>query len=439
MRVSLVSLSRGRVLEMPPLGLLYLSASILESGLGEVALHDIPIVSDGGRTPREAALEILAADPDVICLSLCTESACYARRLLQAIRESSCSIVPAVIGGPHATCAPESCARSIGAAVVVRGPAEAVLPGLLRAVTSGSPVSGPGVTRLGKSCILDARGPGFRSARGTPLRPDRSSYDLRIYRFPFTIVTSRGCPGRCRFCATQVIHSGRYYPRSLQDVSEELADLVEEHGASGLSILDDAFTSGAERTRRMCDVLANHDLRWFCESRLDSAEESILRLMADSGCREIQFGLECFDESLSRLIGKRLPEVPVARLVEMAADLGIRVAVSLMIGLPGDTVGIVMERIRKAVELADSGAAAIEFGCLKLYPGTYMYENATRLGYLECRDWWEQDREEPLCFPSRMLSREELLGLQMYANYMVSQESSAICGATVTVEQRPES
>ena len=114
------------------------------------------------------------------------------------------------------------------------------------------------------------------------------------------------------------------------------------------------------------------------------ADEHTLELMAHAGCHMICYGIESANEAILRTIEKRIRIERVIPVVRMTQRAGIRVRLSFMLGLPGDTKETMEKTIRFAIE-ADPDYA--QFLITTPFPGTEMYEWADEKGYLLTKDW----------------------------------------------------
>lgn len=403
---------------MPPLGLMYLAASLRHCAEYELALFDEEVLPRSPSSIFTAAEQIVSIEPDVLCFSAITEQHLILSELIHQCRILSGKRILVIVGGPHATLATESCALTLGAEMVIRGPGD----GLLGRVLSALPDDLEQLPEFQEGCrVINASHGKTVNMDLSDFPPDRECIDLKDYQYPFTLMTARGCSGKCMFCSSPVINSGRVYYRSIDSISCEVALLARELAARRIAILDDSFTQSENRLTALCDILKDSGINWFCESRLDCVDEQKLEMMRESGCSEMQFGIECFDQSTLDRIGKTIRAESILGTLEKAADLGIKVAVSLMIGLPGDTVHSVKERISVATNLTDVGVSIAEFGLFRPFPGTAIYDHSEEFGYGDVSDWWEHDREPPLCFPLSSMTRSELIGMAMYAKYKVQE------------------
>ncbi len=367
---------------------------------------------------ESVASRIASENSDILCFTTLTEQHYVLSRLIARCRKIAEKRTRIVVGGPHATLASESCARTLGADVVFRGPGDRYFQDLILSIAEELERSD--VCR-DECMIVNAPLVRPEDLNFPDSFPDRRCVDLKEYQYPFTIMTARGCPGRCVFCSSPAINNGLIHIRSIESIESEIALLKSEFMAQKIAVLDDSFTQMSGRLGALCRFLGENNLNWFCESRLDCVDRHKLQMMREAGCSEIQFGVECFEQDTLDLIGKNIRSGDIPRVLGDAVDLGIDVAVSLMIGLPGDTVDSVRKRIARAVGLADLGVRVIEFGFLRPFPGTAIYQRSGEFGYGNVSNWWEQENEYPLCFPSASMTRSELIGMMMYAVHKVQE------------------
>lgn len=423
MRLTLVNLCMSEVKQMPPMGLMYISAAIKMKLNINVILCDLIVDLENYTTINQNASEIACNTPDVVCITTYTTHHVYLAKLINKLQQILDINTVYILGGPHATLAPESCMRTLNVDFVVTGPGEDLILSILEIIMD------KGTSKCSASSKRPRMLASSKSKKSMCIPeylPDRECLNLTDYANPFTLITARGCPGKCMYCASPALNNGRCYYRSIQSISDEIEHLAKNHCAKKVAILDDTFTHDLERLRNICSCLSKTGINWFCESRMDSIDNYKLELMVESGCVEMQFGVECFDQSLMNKIGKRINTSTIPHVLKTACELGIHVAVSLMIGLPDDSVSTVKARINKALQLGDIGVRVIEFSTLCPFPGTAIYREAERFGYETFTNWWELERPYPLCFPSTTMTREELVAMLMYAGYKIHSQSSAV-------------
>lgn len=75
-----------------------------------------------------------------------------------------------------------------------------------------------------------------------------------------TMISGRGCPMQCSFCASAALHGRRLRMRSAENVVDEMEHLTEEHDAGMIAFMDDTFTLKPKRVEQVCDEIKRRGL-----------------------------------------------------------------------------------------------------------------------------------------------------------------------------------
>lgn len=274
--------------------------------------------------------------------------------------------IPVVFGGYHASACPDEALRH-GTAVCI-GEAEGVWPRILDDATNG---------KLGG--IYQAE----RSADFPAVAPDRTIFAGKKY-LPLQLVeTGRGCPYHCEFCSITAFHGGRYRRREVDAIVEELRPM---RGKS-VFLVDDNITADRAGLRELCEKIIPLDLTWISQASIDIAnDEKLLDLIARSGCAGLLIGFESLDPMRLKEMHKNTNKV--AHYAEALARLhraGIAIYGTFVFGYPGDTE----ETFNRAVTFAKRHQMFLAaFNHLIPFPGTELYETATKDGRLPPSAWW---------------------------------------------------
>lgn len=126
--------------------------------------------------------------------------------------------VPIVLGGIYASLLPDHARRESGADFVCTGRAEKNLPPVLRGI-------------FGEKAVFSGSG-----EYASP-RPD---YSLLRDRSSLPVVTSRGCPYACSFCATPLLHP-RFFQDSPGSVVDLIGTLARKYKTHHIAFYDDAL------------------------------------------------------------------------------------------------------------------------------------------------------------------------------------------------------
>jgi radical SAM superfamily enzyme YgiQ (UPF0313 family) len=162
------------------------------------------------------------------------------------------------------------------------------------------------------------------------------------------------------------------------------------------------------------------DIRWTCESRVDTVDESMLKVMEDSGCWQISYGVESGSQRLLDLIHKGITKKRIVETFTLTKKLGITIRGFFMLGLPTETAEESMETIQFAKELDPLWA---QFTITVPYPGTPMFKQLDSEGKIRHYRWshyntWGGWANRQLPFVPEGRTEEELKSLQKKAMRM---------------------
>jgi len=380
----------------PLLGLSYVAASALAEG-AEVRVID----AAARRFPHDEDWILAEAEafrPDVVGVALFTRWVLPAYRLAGRLAELDALLVA---GGAHATVLPEeTLEHGFDAAVV--GEAEVSIRALLRAVDEGrSPADVPGVV---------ARDPGGAVRRGppSPLLRDLDSLPMPHTAYPLFdpewyvegggevipggVLTSRGCPARCTFCANYV--TGRKFRhRSATNVIEELIDGHARTGQTFFPFWDDALTADRRRLGDLCRAFEEEvpfELRWSAITRANFVTPEHLRAMRRAGLAVANYGVESGDDDVLAAIRKGVTTAQVERALEWSKEEGLRTAANFMLGFPQESPAALERTLRFMERIAPLVDVFSTLGVLVPFPGTPIYDDwREEYGFTR---WWLDER-----------------------------------------------
>jgi len=303
--------------------------------------------------------------------------------------------VPTVIGGLHVTCLPEEALEHCDAVVVGEG--EISWPRVVEDMEKG---------RLGG--VYSAGGVEFDFAEGPIPR-----YDLldpeRYNRL--TVQTQRGCPWRCEFCASSILLTSRYKQKPVAKVVAEIEAIKQIWPEPFIELADDNTFVNKHHGRELAEAIGQFGLRWFTETDISVAEDSVLlRLLKESGCRELLIGLESPTEEglegieLKRNWKRRQIE-KYRRAVETIQAHGIAVNTCFVLGLDGDGLGV-FEAIERFVE--ETHPFDVQITVLTPFPGTPLYDRLLDEGRIIEPGAWEKCTLFDVNFIPKNMTVEEL-------------------------------
>ncbi len=153
------------------------------------------------------------------------------------------------------------------------------------------------------------------------------------------VISSRGCPYRCIFCANSLNRRVRY--RAPETFVDELEFLHREYDYPGLNIQDDSFTSRVSHVKAICNEIIRRGLklRWYCSLRVDKADEELLGLMKEAGCVALGYGIESGSDRVLKRIRKGISTEMIEKAIRATRKVGIEhVSLFLMCSHPGENL-----------------------------------------------------------------------------------------------------
>ena len=262
-----------------------------------------------------------------------------------------------VLGGHEASRYVREVMTHAGVDFLLRGRASVTLPAFLHAVSRDDGYDAvPGLVWRGPSGVEINAMPRDTGVVEDPwpardLLPNGSYYSHLTQRRDYTVLmTSRGCPFDCAFCA--VARSG-YAPRPVDNVVDEMEASISELGIHEFDLFDSLLLHDRSRTLDLCGEIRTRklDMEWACRSRIDDVDPEILRALGDAGCRRIYFGIESGDSEILERISKRIDLDRVAQSIRQTRDAGIQPLGFFQIGHRGETMASARRTIRFALDL----------------------------------------------------------------------------------------
>jgi anaerobic magnesium-protoporphyrin IX monomethyl ester cyclase len=187
------------------------------------------------------------------------------------------------------------------------------------------------------------------------------------------VLTSRGCPFCCTFCATHLFYGRNRNVRSPENVVQEVEEIVDRYGIKQIFFIDDTFTIGEKRVIALCRLLQERKLsiEWICLGRVDTVTEPMLREMRRAGCREIIYGIESASPEVLAATKKDITREQMEQAVRLTKNFGMRVSLFFMFGNPGDTLESIRQTSRLARKLNPNFAS---FNIATPDPGTPLFD-----------------------------------------------------------------
>ena len=352
------------------------------------------------------------ASADLVGISTITSTAPRAYAIADRVRSMG---IPVIMGGPHVTYLAAEALEH--ADYIVRGEGETPLMSFVDAWEAGEACEAvPGLSYMAGGILRETPAP--------PPRQDLDSLpfpDLRLLkpdrhaRFspPVPILTSRGCPFDCSFCAVTGMFGRRFRFRSADNIIEELR----RYDGSGRAVFfyDDNFTADPRRAKELLRSMIRERFRfqWSTQVRADVARDpELVGLMKKAGCHTVYIGFESVNpESLAEMRKKQT----VADLVDAARVLrrnGIRIHGMFVLGFDEDD----WTTVKKTVKFAKKARlSTTQFLILTPLPGSELYDKIQSQHRLRFHDWALYDAHHVVFEPAR-LSLPDLQKAQIFCH-----------------------
>ncbi|MBI2442227.1 MAG: B12-binding domain-containing radical SAM protein [Lentisphaerae bacterium] len=363
-------------------GLMYLAALVKQRGHA-CELFVEPLESDFFRA-------LLQYKPDLVGFSVITGAHHWVAQTARRIKEFLPKTL-IVLGGPHPTYFPQVLEDS-AVDVVARGEADISFPDLVDCLGQGRAYhelaglwvkSGGRVFKNEVAVLVD-------DLSSLP-HPDRGLYlkypfFANMTEVPFS--TMRGCPFRCAFCYNHVkmaLYRGKGRYLRVRRVADIIAEMEETRRLfpkmQSVILYDDIIGLDKQWLAEFSAAYAERiGLPWFTSIRADFVDEFTAEELRKAKAFCLSIGVETGDEELRRrILGKNISDQQYLKAAGLLKAAGIKVRTSNMLFLPGEDVG----KALKTVDL--NRAMQVDFAwayTLQPYPGTGIYDDAVKNGYL---------------------------------------------------------
>lgn len=231
-----------------------------------------------------------------------------------------------------------------------------------------------------------------------------------------SLVTSRGCPGKCAFCDTKVFGS-KYRVHSAGYVLDMIGLLKKKYGIKDICFYDDVFTVFKKRLDDICEGLRqrNYNISWSCQARVNSVDYGTMKKMKNAGCWKISFGIESGSDEILRLMNKHIVKDQSMKVLHEARRAGLETEGYFILGFFGETKKTLDETkgfIKKAP------LDTIILSCFLPYPGSPAYSHLKEYGDFN-EDWRDMNAFDEPKFMPYGLTKEDIVRAknEIYKNF----------------------
>ena len=378
----------------PPISLQYVAAACQKAG-HETAIIDAAL---DNLSPAALARRIAEYEPEVVgigAVSFTMPDALVAARAAQQAAPRAA----VVFGGIQPFLYPEETIRLPDIDLALIGEGESTMPPLLETLEAGGDFGDvPGlVWELDDHVGINPAPPRIEDMDSIPF-PARDLLPIDGYESLITdrkpvhiLVTSRGCPFRCRFCSRSITGK-RFRAHSPDYVLEEMR-LCAGMGIRYLIFYDEVFSIDRKRTMAICEKLieARLPIKFLVRATVATVNEEMLRALKAAGCDMITYGVEASDPDVLEELGKPYTIDQVKQAFRLTNKVGLPNLAYFMIGNPGEEERHVHRSARMAAELKPD---MVHVSIFTPYPATDTYEKALAQGIIRT-DYWRDFARNP--------------------------------------------
>ncbi|MFH1996749.1 MAG: radical SAM protein [Candidatus Omnitrophota bacterium] len=388
----------------PPFGLLYIG-SVLERNGCVVTIKEVPsrhIIAFDRSLDRLMA-HVEKEKPDLIGITCMAAQKFEVIRMIRALKERGVS-APVVVGGVHPSFMPDE-VMSWGADYAVLNEGEETIIELLDVLKGArAPETVKGIFFRDRDTV---RSTGIRQPNNDLDAIPLPAYHLLDKRRFTTrkgvirgrwmrvgwIMTSRGCPSSCTFCSAHRMFGKQVRYRSIDSIFAEIDHMVRNFNIEALILMDDTFTIRKGRVAEFCRRIKREYPRlvWNCQARVNLFDEGTAKILKESNCIQVDFGVESGSQNVLRCLKKGINVEDTIRAFAACKKYGLRTLATIMVGNPDEGLDD-LELTRELLGRIQPDFYAAYY--TTPFPGTELYEQARSRKLIGDEDrYWHQYTE----------------------------------------------
>ena len=367
----------GRVYQEYPMGIGIIATFASRAGYN-VHIHDMAV----DETPLELVLKNFK--PDVTGISFLSTSATTASSVINQLLNLDCGHL--IAGGIHTSIFPEHVVLQ-GVDIAVTGEGEISIIPLLEKLEKlkTKKYTLKDFFNIPNLVFRDINGgivhtqPSKESVELENVPPvDRNLFNLSLYPH-HSIITSRGCPYRCKFCCAWGPGGKKGRMASPKRILNELEELVMKYGEITVYWADDFFFFNKRQRLNFCSLLIERNLpiKWIAQLRADNLDTELVDSLVAAGCEKICLGAESGSDIILKSIDKDLTSSSIQAGINFAVSGGLRVKTWWIVGLPH---GSLEEQLKSLDLIRASRPHEVAVHTFVPLPGTVYWDNADSFG-----------------------------------------------------------
>lgn len=389
-----------------PLGIAYLGAVLQHAGMN-VRLLDANFWK---MSPSEIVNLVISGDFHLVGLSVSSPAFRDAIKISQKIKDAKPSTL-VIFGGHHATAMHRDIIKNHHTVdLVVRGEGELTLEEIVEPIERSIDRSIDmrlekvlGITyRKGTKVLVNPPRRTIENLDSLPfparnLLPTLEQYSAAsAFSDPFdgsrkvvgTVLSSRGCPYNCSFCAIPTFRKsskGRVWrARTPENVVDEIEQLINQYNAEHIQFVDDNFLVSPKRVAGIVREAKKRDIKFSFgfSARSDQIARcsDLLFFLSKNGCVAVEVGIESGSRGVLQRFKKTTSVGINRKALDTLVNIGILPMINFIMFDPETTITELKQNLSFLEKVAAKDYnSSIMYSRLRLYPGTAVYQRMKEL------------------------------------------------------------
>lgn len=378
-----------------PIGLLYIAAQLEKEGY-EVEVFDALLKAkvlndESGRRSHfgeswdAITSHIINHHPDIVGItSMFSSQSHNVKKIAQLVKDIDKNIIT-IVGGPHASANPHDMSNAAQVDFTIIGEGEHAMPRLLRSLKTGFNTKPDFIEDLDSLPfpayhLYDMERYFYLQTHGYCARP------LAYGKREVSIITSRGCPYNCVFCAIHATMGKKWRAHSAKHILKHIEYLVSKYKIDTIHIEDDNFSLDRARFVEITDALTNKNfsIKWDPANglRADSLDEETITKAVKSGCQNMVIAIESgVQRVLDEIIDKKLRLDKVLEIAKICRKLKVDLYAYYVIGLPGESIKDIINTLEFAKKMLSEYFIYPQVAIASPVFGSRLYDICEKNGY----------------------------------------------------------
>ena len=366
---------RADTVKYPPLGLLYCAAMLKANGYDDVTVRD----ADADGTTAEQVLKEIAADPpDLVAIPAFTNAFFDVHKIAIGIKKINPK-THVCIAGPHVKLFRSQTLALPEIDSTISGDGEAPFLRLVQVLDGKADPHFPGLSvKTPQGLVESTESYALENIDSLPF-PRRQDLDITRYhsivsshKFMTTMISMRGCPHQCTFCAID----RNVKMRSAESVVAEMVE-ISRLGINEIHFVDETLNLSRQRLINICKgiIASGIKVEFSIRCRVKPFDDEMMRLLKQAGCMRIFFGIESGTQKTLDRMKKHITLQDIEETIALVRKHKLEWVGFFILAFEGETYEDTRATIEFAKRLNPNFA---QFTIFTPVPGAPMYVEAMK-------------------------------------------------------------